>query len=131
MDHRGHAEYSQAIDKLQNILTDYPQSYLADDAQYLIGYIELIDLDKPADALRSMHTLRANYPDTTYFDSSLYSEAIAYLDIGNSPEAQEILEQLIHRHTGLNALGFQLPKDNLHSRSWFERASNMLATMDG
>ena len=129
MSHRDFDEYNEAIRKLDVLLTLYPDSYLADDAQYLKGYIQLIDLDAPADALLSMQAVRSNFADTTYFDTSLYSEAMAQIELGNVSQAEQILLDLKARHTGIEALGIQLPKDNLVSRMWFERANSALESV--
>ena len=129
MSHRDFEEYDDAIRKLDVLTTLYPDSYLADDAQYLKGYIQLLDLDTPADALLSMQTVRSSFPDTTYFDTSLYSEAMAQIELGNASQAEQILLDLKARHTGIEALGIQLPKDNLVSRIWFDRASTALESV--
>jgi len=129
MRHRDEKNYAAAIRTLESFTRTYPESYLADDAFYLTGYIQLIDLGDPANALRSMQTLRKLYPDTSYYDTSVYSEAIAQIDIGNQLLAKEILIDLKKRHTGIDTLGIQLPKDNLLSRMWFERASQLLESV--
>jgi hypothetical protein len=73
-----------------------------------------------------MQQLRKEYPDSTYYDTALYSEAMAEQAIGNDAVAREILLDLKYRHTGIEALGIALPKDNLVSRLWFERATDAL-----
>ena len=79
--------------------------------------------------MRSMQTLREQYPDSTYYDTSLYSEAIAQLEIGNDVMAAEILTELRNRHTGLSAFGIAFAKDNLVSRLWFDRSSQTLRSL--
>ncbi|MFK8082327.1 MAG: hypothetical protein AB8B97_18735 [Granulosicoccus sp.] len=129
MRHRDEKDYSAAMRTLDIFTAMYPDSYLADDAYYLKGYIHLIDLDSPTNALRAMQTLRERFPDTSYYETSMYSDAIAQLEIGNLLVAKEILTELKKRHTGIDTLGIQLPKDNLISRMWFERANQMLETV--
>lgn len=126
---RDDKDYVAAIRSIDQFIATYPDSYLADDAYYLKGYIQLIDLEEPDKALLAMQTLREKHPDTTYYDTSLYSEAIAQIDIGNKTVAKDILIDLRKRHTGIDTLGIQLPKDNLLSRMWFERATQMLETV--
>ncbi|MFK7992676.1 MAG: tetratricopeptide repeat protein [Granulosicoccus sp.] len=129
MSQRDKQDYVAAVRTLDRFIAAYPDSYLADDAYYLKGYIQLIDLNDPANALRSMQTLRKVHPDTTYFETSIYSEAIAQIELGNQMVAKKILLELKKRHTGIDTLGIQLPKDNLLSRMWFERATQMLESV--
>ena len=126
---RDEREYGQAIEQIDTLTTLEPESYLSDDAIYLKAYIQLIDLDQPQDALISINELHERYPDTSYYDTSLYSEAIAQIELDNIDDARRILLNLRQRHTGIDALGIQLPKDNLMSRMWFDRASELLATI--
>lgn len=117
------AEAATATDILQTL---YADSYLADDALYLKGYIQLMDEKNYTEALRTMQALRKAYPDSTYYDTALYSEAIAQQEIGNDAVAREILLDLRYRHTGVDVLGVTMAKDNLVSRLWFDRANAAL-----
>ena len=126
IDERDRGDYPAALASLQRFDTLYNDSYLADDALYLSGYIQLIDLDDSQAALRSMQTLRTEFPDSSYYDSSQYSEALAQIELGNDALATEILTDLRGRHTGLIAFGIAFAKDNLVSRLWFDRASQVL-----
>ncbi|MFK7857746.1 MAG: hypothetical protein AB8B64_02925 [Granulosicoccus sp.] len=129
MAQRDEQDYVAAIRTLDEFSTLHPDSYLADDVYYLKGYIQLIDQKDPKSALRSMQILREMFPDTSYYETSLYSEAIAQIEIGNLMVANNILLELKRRHTGIDTLGIQLPKDNLVSRMWFERAVQMMDTI--
>ena len=126
MTQRDEQQFDLAIRTLDTFTSLYPESYLADDVLYLKGYIQLMDSEDPTGTLRSMQVLRESFPDTTYYDTSLYSEAMAQIDIGNELVAREILLELKDRHTGIDTLGIQLPKDNLLSRLWFDRATQVL-----
>ena len=81
-------------------------------------------------ALSTMQSLREKYPDTTYYDTALYSEAIAQREIGHDELARRIFTELRERHTGIDTVGIQLPKDTLVSRLWFSRASDALEALD-
>lgn len=129
MGQRENKEYDRALASLDQFEATYTDSYLADDALYLRGYIQLMDLEAPEEAMVSMQSLREQHPDTTYYDTSLYSEAIAGIEVGNEEPAREILQDLKERHTGMDALGISFPKDNLVSRLWFERAGDLLDTL--
>ncbi|MFT6303824.1 MAG: TolA-binding protein [Granulosicoccus sp.] len=129
MDLRDIGQFEAANTELAVISTLYGDGYLGDDALYLKGYIQLMDEEKFADALTTMQQLRKQYPDSTYYDTALYSEAIAQQGLGNLPVAKEILLDLRYRHTGVDALGITLAKDNLVSRLWFDRANTALDSM--
>lgn len=130
LDLRDSGDFQGAIAELEAIQRLYYDGYLGDDAVYLHGYIQLMDLKDYSGALKTMRTLRQYFPDSTYYDTALYSEAIAEQELGNHLVAREILLDLKYRHTGVSALGVELPKDNLVSRLWFDRANDALASMD-
>jgi len=119
-----------ALLALDALMLDDPDSFLADDAQYLKGYVALMDLDDPALALREFRILLETWPDSTYYDTALYGEAIAQERLGNDALAADLYRQLRERHTGVAALGVRLPKDDLVARLWFGRASAALDALN-
>lgn len=131
MNARSAGELDRAVAELEAIEMLHSDSYIADDAAYLNAYIELMDKEDYAAAERKMKALRANYPDSNYYDTALYSEALAHMEMGNRQLARSIFEDLKYRHTGIDSLGFTFAKDNIISRMWFERADNALAELDG
>lgn len=130
LDLREAGELEQAATSIDVLQTLYADSYLADDALYLKGYIQLMDEKNYPEAMRTMQALRKAYPDSTYYDTALYSEAIAQQEIGNDAVAREILLDLRYRHTGIDVLGVTMAKDNLVSRLWFDRANTALKSFD-
>jgi len=130
MNARDSGDYPQALAAIDQVLIRDANSYLADDALYLRGYIQLMDTREFAAAQQTMQQLRNRHPDTTYYDTALYSEALALQSLGKIDTAREILLDLRHRHTSFEALGIALPKDNMLSRVWFDRASDALAKID-
>ena len=130
LDSREAGELETASLELEELLTKQADSYLADDALYLQGYMQLMDRRDYKAALSTMQTLREQYPDTTYYDTALYSEAIAQQEIGHDELARRIFTELRERHTGIDTLGIQLPKDTLVSPLWFGRASDALEALD-
>lgn len=86
--------YERALASLDQFTAEYAESYLVDDALYLKGYIQLMDLKTHEQAMMSMRSLRKQHPDTTYYDTSLYSEAIASIEVGNEEPARDILQEL-------------------------------------
>lgn len=129
MDLRESGDLASASMQLEIIHTLYADSYLADDALYLQGYIQLMDDKDYASALRTMQQLRKEFPDSTYYDTALFSEAMAEQELGNLAIAREILLDLQYRHTGVDTFGITMAKDNLVSRLWFGRASDALDRM--
>ena len=69
-------DYSNAITTFQQLLTDFPDSPYADDAQYYIGYINENKLGHYIKALLEYQELIDNCPDSPYADD-------AQLGIGN------------------------------------------------
>ena len=119
----------QAMSDIDLLLLMHADSYIADDALYLRGYIQLMDQQDYASAQKTMLMLRQRHPDTTYYDTALYSEALAHQELGNEAIARAIYVDLKYRHTGIDTLGVTLPKDNVMSRLWFDRANNAIALL--
>lgn len=118
-----------AMRDIDTLLATSPESYFADDALYLKGYSQLMDTKDYPQAVATMKRLRMQYPDTTYYDTALYAEAMAHQEMGNRQLAVSIYEDLRYKHTGVDILGITMAKDNILSRAWFERASNALDSM--
>lgn len=129
MNARDAGDYDAALGQIDQIMIAESDGVFADDSLYLKGYIELIDTKDYAAAQETMEQLRRSYPDTTYYDTALYSEALALQSLGNDALATEILLDLRYKHTGIEAFGLSMPKDNVLSRVWFDRASTALEQM--
>lgn len=129
MNARDAGDYDAALGQIDQIMIAESGSVFADDSLYLKGYIELMDTKDYAAAQETMEQLRRTYPDTTYYDTALYSEALALQSLGKNELAAEILLDLRYKHTGIEAFGLSMPKDNVLSRVWFDRASDALEIM--
>lgn len=70
------SEYTNALTAFQQLITNYPNSEYADDAQYYIGYINEKKMGYYIQALLEYQGLINNYPDSSYVDD-------AQLGIGN------------------------------------------------
>lgn len=131
LEERDHGRFALAIELLETVVQVYPDGYLADDAQYMIGYIQINDLGDYQNGLQSFEKLLQQQPQTSYADTALYSQAIAHDGLGDKRAAREVLESLIKRHAaisiGENSLNW--PKDNIVSRMWFERSSALLQAL--
>lgn len=130
MNARNSGELDRAVAELDALELIHSESYLADDAAYMRAYIELIDKKDYAAAEQSMKQLRIDYPDSNYYDTALYSEGLAHQEMGNRQLARNIFEDLKYRHTGLEAFGIELAKDNILSRMWFDRAEQAIEALD-
>lgn len=130
MNARQSGDLKTAMQDIDTLLASSPNSYLADDALYLKGYSQLMDTNDYPQAVATMKLLRKQYPDTTYYDTALYSEAMAHQEMGNRQLAVSIYNDLRYKHTGVDVLGITMPKDNILSRAWFKRASSALQSMD-
>ena len=122
-------DYIGAIASLNGLVVDDPDSVYADDAVYMRGYIQLMDMADYRGARDTMAQLRSQYPDSRYFDTALYSEALANDELGEKDAAGDLYLGLKARHTseGAKILSLDLPKDNYLSRLWFDRAKQGLA----
>ena len=126
---RDESNHLAAITKLNKLIVEEPNSIYADDALYMRGYIQLMDTADYRGARDTMKQLRDQYPDTKYYDTALYSEALANTELGEKKSAGELFQSLKDRHTseGARKLSLDLPKDNYLSRLWFDRAKQGLS----
>lgn len=133
LNYREDGATDNALNSLDELLQDYPDSYLADDAQYMKGYIQLIDNENYSAAEQNMVRLQEKHPQSTYLDTALYSEAIALEEQGELLEAANKYRKLLDRHrSGTWAvLSLNLAKDNFTSRMWFARANKGLDRVAG
>jgi len=129
VNHREDNDHIAAITHLNELLVKQPNSTYADDALYLRGYIELMDTGNYRGARNTMAELRERHPDSKYYDTALFSEALANDEMGERDRAGELYLELKARHTseGAKMLGLDLPKDNYLSRLWFDRAKQGMA----
>jgi len=117
---------------LKKLQQQYPSSYLNDDALYLRGYIAMMDAYQYEKAADLFGKLRLNYPDSSYMDTVLYSEAISLEQLGKTESASLRFEELRERHTefSLSIFGVHWPKSTYLSRYWYDRADKRLNMVD-
>lgn len=103
-------EYEQAIFSFQNFLQKYPDSELADNAQYWIGecYYALGDTEK---AISELEKVITNYPEGNKVPASLYKLGIIYLSKKNKAKAREYFQRVIKDYPNANEA--QLAKEKL------------------
>lgn len=125
---RDEENFTHASSKLNELLAKHPDSYLADDALYLKGYIELIDNENYVVAKSHFAQLQRDFPQSSYTDTAIYSEALALEKLGDLTAASEKYNALLARHRSQTwaALKLNIAKDNFNSRLWFDRANQGL-----
>lgn len=126
MNARAATDIDSALSLLTRLVYEYPQSTLVDDARYLHAYITMMDNFDFTSAHDQLQSLRFDFPQSRYYDTALYSEAIAQEQLGNRHLATSKLSELRDRHTGVAMAGIAWPADNTLSRLWFERSDSRL-----
>ncbi len=131
VDLREAGNWAEALTILDSMLEQGPHSRLADDALYLKGYIHLVDKRQFSVAYDLMGQLLADYPNSTYSHTALYSRGLAQKHLGNLDKAKEHFTDLRNQHTGLTFEIFNVrwPQDNYVSRLWFTRAHEQLLSL--
>lgn len=94
-------EYEAAIFSFENFLKKYPDSELADNAQYWIGecYYALGDTEKAVSALEKVIN---DYPKGNKIPASLYKLGLIYLNKKNKMKAKEYFQRLIKEYPNTN-----------------------------
>lgn len=126
--HRRQNDFTAAHRFCLRLINEFPQSHLADDALHLSAYIKLVDEADYQGAIETYTELLERYPDTAYVDSALYGQALSYEHQQQYEPAQALLLNLEKKHTAfsIGLVNVALPKDNLLSRLWFNRAKRRL-----
>ncbi len=123
---RAAGDTASALALLDRIIANYQYSNYYDDALYLKAYIEMMDNYDFQRAHNTLQSLRYAHPGSRYYDTALYSEAIAQEQLGNRALAISKLQELRERHTSISLAGLKLPKDAFTSRLWFDRSNDRL-----
>ncbi|MCS7250133.1 MAG: tol-pal system protein YbgF [candidate division WOR-3 bacterium] len=94
-------EYEQAIFSFENFLQKYPNSELADNAQYWISecYYALGNIEK---AIIELEKVITNYPKGNKVPASMYKLGLIYLNKKNKNKAKEYFQKLIKEYPNTN-----------------------------
>ncbi len=132
LDLRDAGDVGGALQTLDILTVEHMDSYLFDDAMYMLGYIQLVDQNDYQNSFISMQNLLETDPASSYADTALYSQGLAEYELGNIETAEEIFISLRDRHTGVKVDLFEMqwPKDNYVSRLWFDKADEQLETIE-
>lgn len=128
---RDEGDIDGSVEALSSLISEYNDSYLIDDAKYMLGYIQLVDQSNFEESIELMQSVIDEHPDSNYYDTALYSQGIAEYELGNLERSEEIFLSLRERHTGVQLDLFEMrwPKDNYVSRLWFDKADEQLASI--
>ena len=129
---RDDGDVDGSINALNQLVNEYSDSYLIDDAQYMLGYIKMVDQSNYEESIALMQNVVDQHPDSSYYDTALYSQGLAEYELGNLEKSEEIFTSLRERHTGVQVDLFEMrwPKDNYVSRIWFDKADEQLASIE-
>ncbi|MEM7257171.1 MAG: tetratricopeptide repeat protein, partial [Pseudomonadota bacterium] len=129
---RDDGDIDGSVAALTDLVNNYNDSYLIDDARYMLGYITLVDQSDFEKSIELMQGVIDQHPDSNYVDTALYSQGIAEYELGNLEKSEEIFLSLRERHTGVQLGLFEMrwPKDNYVSRLWFDKADEQLAGIE-
>ncbi len=127
LDARDSGDAEQALALLREIVSEYPNSALVDDALYLMAYVHLMERFDYDTARAHLVELQQRVPDNAYSDAADYLNAIAYEQSGQTAQAVNEFEALRDRHTSVSLpFGYRIARGNVMSRYWFDRADRRL-----
>lgn len=109
------AKYPEAIDSFRQFLATFPQSELADNAQYWLGEAHYVTKQYP-DALRHFRIVLERYPDSRKIPDALLKIGFCNYELKNWAEARSALNQVVQRYADTTAA---------------RQAGQRLAKMDG
>lgn len=90
-------DYRGAIAQFKRFLRKYPQSQLADNAQYWVGesYYALREFDQ---AILEFDVVRRKYPNSDKVPAALLKQGFAFAELGERVDARLILREVIDRY---------------------------------
>jgi len=102
LNHFREANYAGAIAGFKGFLKAYPESALAPNAQYWVGY-SYYTLKDYKSALAHQQKLVAAYPTSAKVPDALLNIAANQIALDNLAGARKTLEELVAKHPGTNA----------------------------
>ncbi|MHB1053534.1 MAG: tol-pal system protein YbgF [Thiobacillus sp.] len=102
LDHFRGANYAGAIAGFNGFLKAYPDSTLASNAQYWIGY-SYFALKDYKSALAHQQKLLVLYPASAKVPDAMLNIASSMIAMDNLTGARKVLEELVAKHPGTNA----------------------------
>lgn len=90
------AKYPEAINAFKQYLSSFPNSALADNAQYWLGEAHYVTKQYP-DALRDFRTVVEKYPESRKIPDALLKIGYCNYELKNFSEARSSLTQVVQR----------------------------------
>jgi tol-pal system protein YbgF len=90
-------KYDDAVNGFKRFLTTFPNSALADNAQYWLGEAHYVMKQYP-DALRDFKTVIDKYPDSRKIPDALLKVGYCNYELKNYTEARSALGQVVSRY---------------------------------
>lgn len=89
-------KYPEAINAFKQYLTTFPNSALADNAQYWLGEAHYVT-KRYSDALRDFRTVLEKYPESRKIPDALLKIGYCNYELKNWSEARSALDQVVQR----------------------------------
>ena len=90
-------KFEQALRGFQDLLDQYPQSSLADDAQYMIGE-SYYNMKEYVDAVAEYDKVIKRYPDSENVPGARLKKAFALFSLGKKGQGVVELQQIVSRY---------------------------------
>lgn len=105
-------QYEVAREKFKELLSKYPQSDNADNAQFWVG--EIYYREKwYAEAIMEYQKVIENYPDGNKVPASLLKQGLSFSNLGEEANARTFLEEVIKKYPSSNEA--KIAKDKLET----------------
>ncbi len=97
-------DYPKAVGMFDSYLQRYPKTDVADKAQFLKAYCvyQVAEKDKKPEsyknAIAELDKVQADYPSSTWVPYALHNQAAAYLKLGDTARATQLLEDLVKNY---------------------------------
>ncbi len=96
------SQYERAIQSFRRFLGSYPQSPLAENAQYWLGEAYYVTKAYP-EALQAFHLVSAKYPQSRKLGDALLKTGYCYYELKQWTNAREILTQVAQQYPDASA----------------------------
>ena len=95
-------KYAEATNGFKQFLTTFPNSALADNAQYWLGESHYVTKQYP-DALKAFRTVLEKYPDSRKIPDALLKIGYCNYELKNWAEARASLDQVVKQYADTTA----------------------------
>ena len=96
-EHLKRSEYTQAIDLFMQLVAQYPNGGLADDASYWIGEANYVNRQY-GEAIRSFRNIVSQYPQSDRVPEALLKVGYVQYDVGDYQNAKSTFQDVLRRY---------------------------------